>query len=189
MGNENADTDERLSFMSRLAEEARLLDPSRLVSAACLVSYEKMAIADKLALHLDVIGINEYMGWYTPDFGLLPKLFENSAPEKPVIITEFGADALPGHRGSKEDKGTEDCQADIYRRQLNVLKEIPYIRGITPWILYDFRCPRRTSVIQNYYNRKGLLSPDKRGKKLAFAILKEFYAELSETACHPIPKA
>ena len=177
VGNENADSDERLSFMRRLAGEARSLDPSRLVSAACLVSYKEMAIADRLAEYLDVIGINEYMGWYTPDFSLLPKLFANSAPEKPVIITEFGADALPGHRGSKEDKGTEDCQAEIYRKQLKVLKEIPYVRGITPWILYDFRCPRRTSVIQNYYNRKGLASPDKKYKKPAFEVLKQFYTQ------------
>ena len=175
VGNENADSDERLSFMSRLAEWAHNLDVTRLVSAACLVNYEKMAIADRLIPYLDLIGINEYMGWYTPDFSLLTKLFANSQPKKPVVITEFGADALPGHRGTADDKGTEDCQRDVYERQIKVLKTIDYVKGMTPWILYDFRCPRRTSVIQGYYNRKGLLSPDKKYRKQAFWVLKAFY--------------
>ncbi len=177
VGNENADSDERMLFMKNLALTAREADPARLVSAACLVSYDEMAIADRLADYLDVIGINEYMGWYTPDFSLLEKLFENSHPDKPVIVTEFGADALPRHGGSIYDKGTEDCQTYVYERQISTLRTIEYIKGLTPWILYDFRCPRRTSVIQGYYNRKGLLSPDKTYKKPAFSVLQAYYRE------------
>ena len=178
VGNENADTDERLEFMKNLAECAHREDSTRLVSAACLVSYQEMAIADRLAEYLDVIGLNEYMGWYTPDFGMLIKLFENSDPSKPVIVTEFGADAMPGHRGSIYDKGTEDCQTYVFEKQIETLKDIPYLKGMTPWILYDFRCPRRTSMIQGYYNRKGLLSPDKKYKKPAFFVLQKFYRSI-----------
>ena len=178
VGNENADSDERLAFMKNLAQCAHESDNTRLVSAACLVSYEEMAIADRLAEYLDVIGLNEYMGWYTPDFDQLTRLFENSHPAKPVIVTEFGADALPGHRGSIQDKGTEDCQAYVFKKQIETLRTIPYVKGMTPWILYDFRCPRRTSVIQGYYNRKGLLSPDKKYRKPAYYLLQSFYHEL-----------
>ena len=180
VGNENADTNPRLAFMKRLAAFAHQIDPTRLVSAACLVNYAQMAIKDRLAKYLDVIGVNEYMGWYTPDFGLLPKLFENSHPSKPVIITEFGADALPGLTGDRQEKGTEACQADVYERQIKTLRTIPYVKGMTPWILYDFRCPRRTSAIQNYYNRKGLLSPDKAYKKPAFDVLRRYYLQLRQ---------
>lgn len=178
VGNENADTDERLRFMSRLADCAHENGGNRLVSAACLVDGEKNTIADRLADYLDVIGINEYCGWYTPDFEKLPQLMANSNPQKPVIITEFGADALPGHHGTTADKGTEECQAYVYERQIETLKAIDYIKGMTPWILYDFRCPRRTSYIQKYYNRKGLLSADKKYKKMAFEILQKFYSDL-----------
>ena len=177
VGNENADTDERLSFMSRLAECARKEDATRLVSAACLVDSEKNRIADRLAEYLDIIGINEYCGWYTPDFEKLPQLMKNSNPDKPVIITEFGADALQGLHGTLEDKGTEEYQAYVYERQIETLRSISYIKGMTPWILYDFRCPRRTAAIQGYYNRKGLLSEDKKYKKPAFGVLKRFYEE------------
>lgn len=180
VGNENADTDERLKFMSSLAECARKEDETRLVSAACLVDGAKNMIADRLIDYLDVIGINEYCGWYTPDFEKLPQLMANSNPTKPVIITEFGADAMPDHHGTITDKGTEECQAYVYERQIETLRNIDYIKGLTPWILYDFRCPRRASVIQQYYNRKGLLSPDKKYKKPAFNVLQKFYLELKE---------
>ena len=181
VGNENADTDERLKFMSRLAKCAHREGGNRLVSAACLVDSEKNIIADRLIEYLDVIGINEYCGWYTPDFEKLPQLMANSRPQKPVIITEFGADALEAHHGTVTDKGTEECQAYVYERQIAALREIDYIKGMTPWILYDFRCPRRTSYIQNYYNRKGLCSADKKYKKMAFQVLRDFYLELRES--------
>ncbi len=180
VGNENADTDERLKFMGSLAECAHREDDTRLVSAACLVDGAKNMIADRLIDYLDVIGINEYCGWYTPDFRKLPELMENSNPSKPVIITEFGADAMPDHHGTITDKGTEECQVYVYEKQIETLREIDYIKGMTPWILYDFRCPRRASVIQQYYNRKGLLSPDKKYKKPAFSTLQKFYLELKE---------
>lgn len=178
VGNENDDTDDRLKFMSRLAECAHSIDKTRMVSAACLVNYKKNAIEDRLEQYLDIIGLNEYCGWYTAEWRMLPDLFENSDPKKPVIITEFGADAYPGLRGTITDKGTEDCQAYVYERQTETIRKIPYIRGMTPWILHDFRCPRRTSVNQRYYNTKGLLSADKKHRKPAFFVLRDFYNSL-----------
>ena len=179
VGNENADTDERLGFMKGLADQAHRMDQTRLVSAACLADSAENRIADRLAESLDVIGINEYCGWYTPDFSKLPELLNNSDPDKPVIITEFGADALSGHHGEVTDKGCEECQADIYEKQIGVLRNIAYIKGMTPWILYDFRCPRRTSFLQKYYNRKGLLNEDKTYRKPAFYVLRKFYDEMA----------
>lgn len=43
----------------------------------------------------------------------------------------------------------------VFGLEIEALRNIDYIKGMTPWILYDFRCPRRSSVIQKYYNRKG----------------------------------
>lgn len=180
VGNENADSDERLNFMKSLADCAHENDKTRLVSAACLVDFGENRIADRLEASLDVIGINEYCGWYNPDFSTLPKVLYNSNPDKPVIITEFGADAMKGYHGTAQDKGTEECQEKIYQQQIEVIKDIEYIKGMTPWILYDFRCPRRTSHIQGYYNRKGLLSEDKTYKKPAFYVLQEYYRSIRE---------
>ena len=175
VGNENEDTYSRLQFMGNLAKCAHELDHTRAVSAACLVNFKKNAIEDRLEQHLDIIGLNEYCGWYTADLKMLPALFANSKPQKPVIVTEFGADAYAGLHGTVTDKGTEECQAFVYEKQIETIRSIPYIKGMTPWILYDFRCPRRTSVNQRYYNTKGLLSADKKYRKQAFYVLQNFY--------------
>lgn len=180
VGNENADTDDRLKFMGNLAACAHKMDPTRMVSAACLVNFEKNAIEDRLTEHLDIIGLNEYCGWYTADLRMLPELFANSAPDKPVIITEFGADAYPDYHGTITDKGTEECQAFVYEKQIENIRKISYIKGMTPWILHDFRCPRRTAITQRYYNTKGLVSKDRKHKKMAFFVLQAFYHELAQ---------
>ena len=177
VGNENLDSDDRFRFMGNLADFAHQYDNTRMVSAACLVDGETLSIKDRLAEKLDIIGVNEYIGWYSPNFEELPQLMNNSNPTKPVIISEFGADATPGLHGSADDKGTEECQEAIYRKQIEVIRQIPYIKGITPWILFDFRCPRRTAAIQGYYNRKGLVSCDRTYYKPAFSVLQRFYRE------------
>ena len=173
VGNENPDTDERYEFMGRLVDFAHATDKTRPVSAACLVFHN--AIADRLEKHLDIIGVNEYIGWYSPNFALLSEFFENSKPTKPVIIAEFGADALSNHRGTVTDKSTEDFQEYFYERQTALFPSVPYLKGTCPWILYDFRCPRRMHYLQNYYNTKGLLSADKTHRELAFYVMQKFY--------------
>jgi beta-glucuronidase len=175
VGNENPDTDERLEFMKTLAQQVKTQDPTRLVSAACLVNQVDNRIEDRLSDYLDIIGINEYYGWYDPDYSRLPAFFKNSNPDKPVFICEFGGGALAGHRGSIDDFFTEDRQLHIYKTQLEILGATPYVQGISPWILFDFRCPRRTNRYQRGYNRKGLLAQDKVTKKLAYFAVQEFY--------------
>ncbi|MCL2180524.1 MAG: hypothetical protein FWB83_05300 [Treponema sp.] len=175
IGNENPDTDARFSFMSRLAQKAKAIDSSRLVSAACLINHHKLLIEDRLEKFLDVIGINEYFGWYDPDFEKLPKILENSKPGKPVLICEFGADARLGQRGTEDELWTEDKQKKVYEQQTETFKKCPYIAGTTPWILYDFRCPRRFNSYQEGFNRKGLIDADRVTRKPAFFVMREYY--------------
>ncbi len=174
VGNENADTDARLAFMADLAATAKRRDPSRLTSAACLINRQTFAIEDRLADHLDVIGLNEYFGWYEPDFSGLDRLLANSDPGKPVIVSETGADALPGHRGAGRVLFTEDWQAEFYRQQLQRISTTPYVRGIAAWLLYDFRTQRRQTGFQKGFNRKGLIAEDKETRKLAFAAFRDW---------------
>lgn len=177
VGNENADTDARYTFMSSLAKKAKALDRSRLVSAACLVNTARMCIQDRLAENLDVIGLNEYMGWYDPEFDHLRQILENSHPGKPVILTEFGGGARAGFIGKDGILFSEENQKCLYKRQFAIMKQCPFIAGTSPWILYDFRCPRRINRYQEGYNRKGLIADDRKTHKLAFEVLKEAYKE------------
>jgi beta-glucuronidase len=175
VGNENADTDARHRFMVGLAATARQADPTRLVSAACLINRRSFAIEDRLADDLDVIGLNEYFGWYEQDVGDLGRLLSNSRPGKPVVISETGADAAPGHRGAGRVLFTEDWQAEFYQRQWVLLRQSPFVRGLAAWLLYDFRSERRQTGFQRGFNRKGLIADDKQTRKAAFHALAALY--------------
>jgi beta-glucuronidase len=175
VGNENADTDARLDFMRRLAARARRLDPSRLVAAACLVNQKAKKIEDRLAAHLDVIGINEYYGWYEPDIEDLVEIGRHYDLDRPLIITETGADAPAGRRSNRQDLFSEDQMLACYQKQFETISGIEAIKGFCPWILYDFRSERRKNSFQQGYNRKGLIDADKETRKLAYDALKHFY--------------
>ena len=104
---------------------------------------------------------------------------------KPLIISEFGGDALFGYHGDAGVRWTEEYQKNLYEHQLGMLKKIPSLRGMTPWILTDFRSPRRPLPhIQDFYNRKGLISS--RGeRKEAFYTLQNFYRDLVKERAGP----
>ncbi|MEZ5932047.1 MAG: glycoside hydrolase family 2 TIM barrel-domain containing protein [Alphaproteobacteria bacterium] len=178
VGNENADTEARLVFMRRLTETARALDPSRLVGAACLVNQKARRIEDRLAAHLDLVGINEYYGWYEPDFSDLSAIGANYDLDRPLIITETGADAPAGRRSEEKALFSEDQMLECYQAQFAAIAGIDAVKGFCPWILYDFRSERRKNSFQKGYNRKGLIDADKETKKLAFHALKRFYHEV-----------
>jgi beta-glucuronidase len=124
---------------------------------------------------VDVISFNQYLGWYAgPPENLCTAVFDIEF-NKPVIISEFGAGALQGHHGTRDDLWTEEFQEYLYEETVEMLEKIPQLRGMTPWILADFRSPRRTlSDIQDGWNRKGLIS-ETGDKKKAFYILRDYY--------------
>lgn len=180
VGNENPDTDARLKFMKDLAETAKRLDPTRLTSAACLVNHAQNRIEDRLADHIDVIGLNEYYGWYEEDFEDLTAIGENSDPNRPVVISETGADGVIGENGPEKGLFSENYMAEVYIKQIATLRRLAYVKGMSPWILYDFRVERRQNIFQNGYNHKGLIAADKKTKKKAFHILAEYYHLIAE---------
>ena len=177
VGNENPDTDARLHFMKSLAETAKEYDPTRLTSAACLINHVRKKIEDRLSDHIDVIGINEYYGWYEENFEDLVEIGVNSAPEKPVVISETGADGDSSETGPKRGLFSVAYQTEVYDKQIATLRNLDYVKGISPWILYDFRVERRQNIFQQGRNKKGLIAGDKESKKEAFHKLSAFYAE------------
>ncbi|MFD1696261.1 glycoside hydrolase family 2 protein [Roseibium aestuarii] len=178
IGNENPDTDARLDFMRGLTDVAREEDPTRLISAACLVNHARLKIEDRLARHIDVIGLNEYYGWYEENFDELIEIGRNSDPDRPVVISETGADGDHTVHGPEKGLFSISYQREVYEKQIETLSRLSYIRGISPWILYDFRVERRQNVFQRGFNRKGLIGADKTTRKPAFEVLRAFYEGL-----------
>jgi beta-glucuronidase len=153
------------------------LDSSRLITAALLVRGQANTkiVDDPLGQTLDVLGINEYIGWYEGHPELADVTHWDIAYQKPLIVSEFGADAKAGLHGGENERWTEEYQANVFRHQLAMLNKIEQLRGMSPWVLMDFRSPNRPLVgIQDEFNRKGLVS-DQGQKKMAFSVLESAY--------------
>jgi len=185
VANETPLSDARLAFLKNLVSRAREIDGTRLLTAAMerhYVDATTQMIDDPLGEYLDVLGCNEYVGWYDGLPEKADKLEWRSKYQKPVIMSEFGGDALYGHHGDDLTRWTEEYQESIYRHQIAMLKRIPFLRGTSPWILTDFRSPRRPlPKIQDYWNRKGLISSGGEKKK-AFFVMQQWYRELQSHA-------
>ena len=177
IANETPHSDARDQFLSRLSQKARSLDATRLISMAMEVTaanHHKNRLQDNMNQYVDVISFNQYIGWYR-DVNDAPKMEWEIPYNKPVIISEFGGGAKYGLHGAKNQRWTEEFQENLYRENCAMLDKIDGLAGTTPWILKDFRSPRRVlNGIQDYYNRKGLFSDDGHKKK-AFYVLKEWY--------------
>jgi beta-glucuronidase len=179
VANETPNTPVRTQYLSNLAAYAHELDSTRLVTAALLVRGEgnTKIVDDPLGKALDVIGTNEYIGWYEKTPADAARTTWSIAYNKPLIMTEFGGGAKAGLHGSEDQRWTEEYQAAIYRNQILMLNNIPQLRGMSPWILMDFRSPvRLLPGVQDGFNRKGLLAPDGQ-KKQAFFVLQKAYQD------------
>jgi beta-glucuronidase len=163
-----------------------MLDTTRLVTAA-LNHFEHpapntFALTDPLAQSLDILGLNEYLGWYgkerPEDCDHIQWVLPN---EKPLIVSEFGGGAPFGNHGDTDARWTEEYQASLYEHQLKMVSRVPSLAGISPWVLMDFHSPRRLLPgVQDYRNRKGLIS-DQGERKKAFYVLQQFYRGAQQT--------
>jgi beta-glucuronidase len=180
MSNETPISNERTAFIRQLVAQARQEDPTRLITSAMLTPFHgKTAVLDDpLGADLDVLGYNEYLGWYMGKPEDAPTYRWEDPMNKPVIISEFGGGAKAGLHGPADQRFTEEYEAEIFKQQFVMFRDMPFLRGITPWVLMDFRSPTRLLPgIQDGYNRKGLIS-DKGEKKKAFFVLQDYYAHL-----------
>jgi len=185
MANETPVSEVRTNFLKRLAAHARYMDSTRLISAAMEVHTEAdqpltKIVQDPFADFVDIINFNEYIGWYDGMPEKCDKITWQIKYKKPVMISEFGAGALEGLYGDKDTRFTEEHQEDMYIHNLSMLSKIPQFRGVSPWVLADFRSPRRQLPgIQDGWNRKGVIGQNG-SKKKAFFILKNFYNQQQE---------
>jgi beta-glucuronidase len=124
------------------------------------------------------VGVNEYLGWYSPWPATPGDVVWHNPYNKPLIMSEFGAESLYGNHGSPDSNGywAEEREEQVYKDQFAMFKNIPFLRGTCPWVLADFRSANRFQpVYQHGWNRKGLLS-DKGLKKKAWYIVHAWYA-------------
>ncbi len=181
-----AETRERLTAMAKQAPA----DEQHGESGETL----DVVVDDPLGEVVDIVGYNEYFGWYysgpmAEAFGveeglvrdamltMMPRIRFGNAFDKPMIVSEFGAGAKAGLHSDDAIIWSEEYQARVYAQQLEMLEKSPAVQGFTPWVLKDFRSHlRELNGIQNTYNRKGLVS-ETGEKKKAFHVLAEHYRQ------------
>jgi beta-glucuronidase len=177
VSNETPNNPIRTQFLTNLANEARRLDNTRPITSALLGPHPhgfEMVENDPLAAALDVVGQNEYVGWYEGHPEDADKMHW-TMPDKPVLMSEFGAEAKAGNHGGKNDRWTEEQENNVYEHQFVMLNKIPQVRGLVPWILMDFRSPTRNiPKLQDGFNRKGLISEEGKKKEAFFTVQKAY---------------
>lgn len=175
-------TPNRDTALIKVGKKCKELDPTRLTTTVISTqgyTDNTFDLWDPLYNYFDIMSVNEYVGWYTPWQGAPEaakwKFVNNN---KPVIISEFGGEALYGNAKEPKDAASswsEEYQEQIYKDQIEMFKNAPNLAGICPWILCDFRSLSRLHPLyQKGWNRKGLLS-DKGEKKKAWYIMKDYY--------------
>jgi beta-glucuronidase len=137
-------------YVREASRAVRLLDDTRLVG---LDRHSRVGEPLTTGAHqyLDVLGVNEYFGWYRsvienrPDLpptattdlsGFLDQLHDAN-PDLPLMVTEFGAEAT--RSGPVEQKGTYEFQRKFARDHLAIHGSKPFVNGSIYWALRDFR--------------------------------------------------
>lgn len=195
VGNEcNTANPEAEAFFRSLAATIREADPTRLISYAALYG-----IVGPLADIVDVLGINSYWGWYDKIWGgkgLVPASADGKIPREPIdlnpmremldkvlggkprlalLLTEFGADSVPGNYSASRDLWSEDYHAELLREIFRLAKDYPQIVGTFPFCFSDYRDPSKVpNGYWNEINLKGFVDY-RRHKKRAFAAVREEY--------------
>ena len=182
VANETQPSEPRNEFLRYLISCCRELDDTRLIVAAFdLVRFDRdrqlFVMNDPFIEALDVVAVNKYMGWYHPWPVTPDRAVWDVARGKPLIISEFGGEALYGQHGAADTASSwsEEYQEALYRDNLRMFENIPNLRGVSPWILFDFRSPFRFHPTnQEGWNRKGLVS-DRGYRKKAWYLMKAYY--------------
>jgi beta-glucuronidase len=184
VANETPVKPDRLTFLTKLVQDAKEFDSTRLTTSAMNhvdeTAPDVRTLSDPLGDVVDVLGLNEYLGWYWGRPEDADKMHWKSTWNKPLIVSEFGGGAPYGRHGDADEIWTEEYQDNLYKHQLGMIERMPNLAGLTPWVLMDFRSPARMLPgVQDYHNRKGVIS-NRGQRKLAFYTLQKFYKKLAE---------
>jgi beta-glucuronidase len=179
---------EAAQFFKVLFDLAKNLDTTRPVT---LVS--SVGISEEAFEFLDVVCINRYYGWYSQSGDLDAGLAELSDEldrlhdryPKPMILSEFGADALSGWHALPEEMFSEEYQAEFLTRYIELTNTKPYIVGQHVWNMCDFKTSQAVHRV-GAMNLKGVFTRDRR-PKLAAHRLRELWGKKNHAGPGKLP--
>jgi len=134
-----------------------------------------------------IVGWNIYNGWYKGEFsGLRDDMtrFHEAVPDKPIIVTEYGAGADPRLHALDPVRFdfTIEYATRFHEQYLGILSDLPFIAGMNVWNFADFGSVGRVDAVPNI-NNKGLIGIDRKPKDVYLfyqaSLLKEPYIGLA----------
>ena len=137
----------------------------------------------------DVVMINRYWGWYVQG-GALDTAREVLAQEldrlhhrlqKPIIISEFGADTVAGQHSEPPAMFSEEYQVEMLRMYLDVAAERPYVAGLHVWNFADFKTGQ-SPMRFNAMNYKGVFTRERTPKMAAHFLRRRWQTACAEEA-------
>ena len=163
-------------YFNQLVGLAHKIDPTRPVTFASMIGTPVEWLS-----HIDVVALNRYYGWYYVGARLdvaikaLEKELDalHSSYPKPMIFTEFGAEALPGSHNTPAEMWTEEYQADMISRYLDVAAARSYMAGTLMWCFADFKTSQNI-MRTNSMNNKGVFTRDRQPKQAARMLHKRW---------------
>jgi beta-glucuronidase len=164
--------------LTELCDLARTLDPTR------PVTYASDQPSDPGLDAVDFLCLNRYPGWYQ-----LPGEIERGVAAlaadldavharhaKPIVLTEFGADAMPGAHADPPAMWSEEYQAELIGRVLDIADERPFVAGAHVWTFADF-ATAQAEHRPHSTNFKGVFTRDRRPKLAAHVLRRRWTAE------------
>lgn len=167
------------AYWHELSKFVRTLDASRPITIANL---QRATIHDPALKYCDFISINRYYGWYENPGQLdvasvrlseeLDTLYDKY--KKPILISEFGADAVAGLHSTTDQLFTEEYQMNLLQVYCAVIASKPFVIGEHVWNFADFRTPQHHRRV--VMNLKGVFTRTREPKRAAF-FLKEHWSK------------
>ena len=176
-----SDTEAAENYFRPLFDLTRELDPTRPVGFVnvMLAPHGKCRVSQ----FADVLMLNRYYGWYvnTGELGAAEIAWENelqgwAGDGKPIIITEYGADTMPGMHSLTPTPWTEEYQVDYLAMNHRVFDRIDAVVGEQVWNFADFQTT--SGIMRVGGNKKGVFTRDRQPKSAAFALRRRWRKDL-----------
>jgi beta-glucuronidase len=176
-----SDSEGAEDYFRPLFDVARDADPTRPVGFVnVMLAPHGRCRVSKFA---DVLMLNRYYGWYTHTGDLAgaehawrQELQSWAREGKPIIITEYGADTMPGLHSLTPAPWTEEYQVDYLAMNHRVFDSVPAVVGEQVWNFADFETT--SGIMRVGGNKKGVFSRDRKPKAAAFALRKRWRKDL-----------
>ena len=165
-------------FFRKLYDKTKVLDNTRPVTVVNM-----MGVKEKAFEFCDVLCINRYYGWYMQPGNIeeaceilskeMDKLYEKY--RKPIILSEFGADTIPGWHSQPPEMFSEEYQTELIKKYIEVCRSKSYVVGEHVWNMCDFKTSQGITRM-GAINYKGVFTRDRR-PKMAAHLLRKLWKE------------